>query len=468
MKLTKKLAAFGLVLLMAVGMAACGGSGDNSSGNASSASGGSSTGNSSSADSAAASSEGTAEGNGEKTKIQAYLGGGDSVDAIQATVDAFNEQSTTTELELVPLPAGQSGYQILTVMYNAGNPPALFSLEAGDMKKVEDKLLELTDLDCIDKAVPGTLDDGTLNGKLYGVPYSRVEAFGLVYNRKVLDDVLGADFDPASLTTVEKLEETFKEIEEKGVAPIVLGPQDWSLANHFFSDVYTGQSEDYDERNTFIESLKNGEVDLANNEAFNLIMDTFDVFMQYNYYKENPLEYSTDSSIDKQAQVLATEQAAFWFQGNWGSTTIRMVDEEGEYGMVPIPYGSDENAYPSHRITTLIPTYLCIENTVTSEAEQQSAKEVIEFFVQSERGQELALLDFKGIPAYTNYTVEPVESLTKSIIPFQEEGKTKMQYMGLTSDHSRDVGVIMQKYLGGQIDRAQLAAEVEGYWAGQK
>lgn len=455
MKLTKKLAALIVALLMTAGIAACGTPGGTSESKPA-------------GDSPAASAADTNAGTGEKTKIQAYLGGGDSVDAIQATVDAFNEQSGTTELELVPLPAGQSGYQILTVMYNAGNPPALFSLEAGDMKKVEDKLLELTDLPCIDKAVAGTLSDGTLGGKLYGVPYSRVEAFGLVYNRKVLDDVLGTDFDPASLTTLTKLKETFAAIESKGVAPIVLGPQDWSLANHFFSDVYTGQSEDYDERSSFIEALKNGEVDLADNEAFNKIMDTFDVFMEYNYYKDNPLEYSTDSSIDKQAQVLATGQAAFWFQGNWGSTTIRMVDEEGEYGMAPIPYGDDENAYPSGRITTLIPTYLCIENTVTSEAEQASAKEVIEFFVQSERGQELALLDFKGIPAYTNYTVEPVETLTKSIIPFQEAGKTKMQYMGLTSDHSRDVGVVMQKYLGGQIDRTELAAEVETYWQGQK
>lgn len=436
MRHMKKVLAFALALTMTAGLTACGGSGKGS--------------------------------DSGKVKIEAYLGGGDSSDAIQETVDAFNEQSKTTELELVPLPSGQSGYQILTVMYNAGNPPALFSLEAGDMKKVEDKLLELTDLPAIDKAVEGTLEDGKINGKLYGVPYSRVEAFGLVYNRKVLNDTMGKDFDPASMTTVDKLEETFQKIESKGVAPIVVGPQDWSLANHFFSDVYTGQSEDYEERNRFIDSLKNGEAQLGSNEVFHSVMNTFDVFKKFNLYKDNPLEYSTDSAIDKQAQALAAEEAAFWFQGNWGSTTIRMVDEDGEYGMVPIPYGNDENAYPSNRITTLIPTYLCIENTVTSKEEQESAKEVIDFFVQSEEGQKLALIDFKGIPAYTNYTVKPKESLTKSILPFQEAGKTKLQYMGLTSDHSRDVGVIMQKYLDGQIDRDKLASEVEGYWKNQK
>lgn len=400
----------------------------------------------------------------EKTKISAYIGGGDTSDAIDKVVEDFNKQSETTIAEVVPLPAGQSGYQLLTVMYNAGNPPALISLESDAMKKITDKLLPVETLDCVKFAAPGTLDDGTFDNKLLGVPYGRVEAFGLIYNLDTLKKTLGEEFDVDTIKTVDGLREAFEKIKEKGVTPIVIGPQDWSIGNHYFSEVYTGQSQDRDEKATFVDKLRSGEEKLVDNKIYNEVMDVFDLFKEFNYYKGNPLEYAA-SGLDKQAQLLATGEVAFWFQGNWASNTITTLDEVGNYGMMSIPYGNEVDKYPNSLITTLIPTYLCIENTVTSPEQQASAKELIEYLVQSQRGQEFIVNELKGIPAYTNYKIELTDDLAISVNNALGKNMTKAMYSDLGAEHYSDVGSAMQKYLDGQIDRVVLASEVEKYWS---
>ena len=66
----------------------------------------------------------------EKTKIRVYVGG-DNADLNAGLIDAFNEQSTDAEAELVTLTDGQNGYQMLTVMYNSNSAPNVFFLEEG-------------------------------------------------------------------------------------------------------------------------------------------------------------------------------------------------------------------------------------------------------------------------------------------------------------------------------------------------
>ena len=57
-----------------------------------------------------------------------------------------------------------------------------------------------------------------MDGALYGVP-ANIQAYGLMYNKQVLADVMGADFDPQSITTREQLEDVFKKVQEAGIAP---------------------------------------------------------------------------------------------------------------------------------------------------------------------------------------------------------------------------------------------------------
>lgn len=397
----------------------------------------------------------------EKTKITVYLGG-DLADANQEIIDTFNEQSETTEVEMVTLTEGSSGYEMITVMYNAGNPPTVYFLEAGDVLKLTDKLADVSELECVQNAGAGTTDDVTVDGKLYGVP-GNLQAYGLLYNKKVLTDVMGEDFDPKTIQTREQFKEVCDKVQEAGIAPVAISPFDWNMGNHWFTQIYTGQADNKADRDAFVAGLKDGSVNLMENEVFNDYMDTFDMMMDYNYYKENPLETVADGN-EKQARLLATEQAAFWFHGNWATANIRTLDEEGEYGFIPVPVSETNPNFG--KICTLVPGYFCVEQSVTTEEQQQAAKEFVNWLNTSEDGQQY-VINCGNIPAYTDNEAEITESISKSAVEYTEAEKTFPMYVMFPSDHYKFVGGAMQKYLAGESDRETLAKEISEYWETQ-
>ena len=95
----KKVLCLFMAATMLLGLTACGGGSDSEN----------------SSKENAVSTENTADGSSEKTKITVYLGG-DAADENQKIVDIYNEQSETTEVDLVTLNEGSSGYEMLTVL----------------------------------------------------------------------------------------------------------------------------------------------------------------------------------------------------------------------------------------------------------------------------------------------------------------------------------------------------------------
>lgn len=374
-------------------------------------------------------------------------------------VEDFNAQSETTEVEVVPMPTDTAS--MITVMFNSGNTPTVMALETGDLLRAKDRLVDLSELEAVQYASKGTIEAAKDGDAVYGLPY-RIEGMGLIYNRAVLDKVLGKEFDPNTIQTQEDLKTVFQEIQDAGIAPIVLGTQDWLLSTHLTTDIYTGQSESPKDQAAFIDTLKMGKVNLADNQIFNQVMDTLDILKEYNYFRDNPLLYANDGDTTKQARIITDGEAAFWFQGNWGSTALEALDPEGEYGMIPLPV-SDEDAYPNERIATLVPLYLSIFEGA-SEEQKEAGKELIEYITQNERGWDFVVNDAKGIPAYDNASVEVENGIAKSILDYQKEGKTKVAYMANTADHYVDTGAALQRYMDGQIGCEGVAEAYEAYW----
>ena len=391
----------------------------------------------------------------EKTKIRVYVGG-ENADLNVGLVDAFNAQSTDAEAEIVTLTDGQNGYQMLTVMYNSNSAPNVFFLEEGDIKNLQDKLADVSDMECLQYAVDGATDGVTYGDKILGVPV-KTQAYGLIYNKTALANALGEDFDVTTLTSLSDFDAVCKELQEKGIAPTIISPYNWSLGNHYFTMIY-GAQEDPD---GFIEELKNGTADLANNEVFNEYMDTFDTLMSYNYYIDNPLEDVASEAVT-QSQTLYTEQAMFWFQGSWESSVIRQLDNENEYGFIPVPLENTESKNYG-KLCSVIPGYFCVDSACSTEEQQQAAREFIEFATMSDEGQQY-VIDDGNIPAYTNNDKEITESLVQSAYDYISKDESFPMYTNFAGDHYEKVGNAMQQYLDKEIDRATLAAQIEEYW----
>ena len=72
------------------------------------------------------------------------------------------------------------------------------------------------------------------------------------------------------------------------------------------------------------------------------------------------------------------------------------------------------------------------------------------------------------IPAFSNIKEQATNGLSKSVQQAANEGRLFPGIIDYPGDHWSTLGATMQKYLGGKIDRAELAKEIDAYWAKQK
>ena len=72
------------------------------------------------------------------------------------------------------------------------------------------------------------------------------------------------------------------------------------------------------------------------------------------------------------------------------------------------------------------------------------------------------------IPACTNNTVAPADPLGKDIQAKMAAGKTYSSSFVAPSDHWSVMGAAMQKYIGGESTKDDLAKALSDYWTAQK
>ena len=135
----------------------------------------------------------------------------------------------------------------------------------------------------------------------------------MIYNKTAIEDTLGEDWDPASVTNMDDFEALLKKLVDNGMeSPVALNQEDWSNAGHYFTQVYEEQDGTLTGTEKIMEDLRNGSVDLMSNERFTSLMDTYDLLMEYNINKADPLA----ADYDENAADLAEGDVAFWFNGN--------------------------------------------------------------------------------------------------------------------------------------------------------
>ncbi|MEK3733260.1 ABC transporter substrate-binding protein [Paenibacillus sp. FSL M8-0334] len=373
-------------------------------------------------------------------------------------VREYNELQDQAKVTIIPL-AGANGYERMSTLYASNNAPTVISI-GQELPLMQDKLLDLSDQEWVQHASAGTLDYATFDDKVLGMPMA-VEAFGFIYNKAVLDEVSGGSFDPDSVRTVDDLKALFEKIEASGMAPITVSPLDWSLGAHFANIMFTNQSADRDERHQFLEEIKNGAVDLENNAVFNGWMDTFDLMKAYNSAKNAPLA----AQYDEAPLYLADGQAAMWFMGNWAYPQIKEADPDGDYGFLPVPISNNPDDYGNSQISASVSLYWAIDKEQSTPEQQAAAKDFLNWMISSEKGQDYYVNQFSAIPAFTNFQIQPEDSLSQSVLYYMDNERT-LEWMNLyfPPDGFPTMGASLQKYLTDNLDRAGVAKEFEDYW----
>ena len=340
----------------------------------------------------------------------------------------------------------------LATKYSSGAPYTLAMVDAKDIYSLaKDHAIDMSDQEWVKNTNYAIGIDDQING----FPMC-VEARGLIYNADAIEAITGETFNPEDYKTLDSFKELIEQLKEGGMeTPTGIMKEDWSLGGHFLSQV----SEEQPDVEEFITKLHEGEADLINNEKFNSLMDFFDVMKENNYAKDSAIAAEREVT----EMMLAEGEIAFMYGGNWDWSVINAYDYTENMGMMPIPQNTDDGT--NEKLVGGGSKYFMIDSSDTTTDEQrQAALDFLEWLADSEEGQKFITEDCALVPAFTNNENEVADPLGKSVKKYADEGAMIDNYNYMPDDHISLCGAIFQKYLAGQMDRAEFATEIEDYW----
>lgn len=374
------------------------------------------------------------------------------------------EEKSGVHVEVMPVTDGDSPYTKVVSMYNAGSAPTLAILDTTDVIALaEEKAADLTNEPWVAEAENYVT---RVNDTIYSFPLC-IEGRGLIYNKTVIEDALGEEFDPDSITTLDEFEDLLKRLVEGGIEkPVSLAKEDWSLGAHhlqYIYETYDGTSEGAEE---CIELIKEEEIDLEDYDRMSEFLDMFDVLKKYNVAKGDPL----GADYDEMAIDLVDGKTAIWFNGNWAWPNMEEAgaDEEDEYGFLPYFMNNDPNDFVNTKIQASPSKQIMIDGQQASETEQAAAKEFLNWIVYSEIGQQMLVKTCSIIPAFQNNPYEPSDPLARDIYDKVHSDRAFNAAAIVPNDHWSVLGAAMQKYLADRSDREELIGSIKDYWDEQE
>lgn len=390
---------------------------------------------------------------------------GEINDQFIAAVDEYNGSQDCYEVVVIPENA-QAGSFLADVLpkYAAGEAPVIMTA-LQELPDMADKVVDWSGTELEALASEPLLAGANFDGKQVGLPVT-AEAFGLVYNKDVLD---AAGVDPTTITTRDELEAAFQAVEASGVDAIRFSALWWSLGAHLTNKYFTMTSSDREERLSVLDEMVDGTKDLSADPVFNNWADTFELMREYMSGEPN----LTDTEYDDAGLATASGEVGFWFMGNWSEPSLLTNNPEGTFGLMPLPISNDASSYGNDSISVGVPFYFMVDEEQSTEAERAGAVDFLTWFVTSPEGQlryagpiEDGYMNF--IPVYSGFTVEPNTFMAQEIAGYVNDGKA-LEWMNsyYPAGGQNLYGDSGQKYISGVIDRDGFADELEAAWLGE-
>ena len=385
-------------------------------------------------------------------------------DQFLEAVDEYNAAQDCYKAVILDYPQGEPFFSVVTPLYESNEAPVVMTAlqEVPDMA---DRVMDWTGTDLAALAAPGSLDGANIGGKQVGIPVT-AEAFGLLYNKAVLDE---AGVDPAAIQSRADLQAAFDAVEATGRDAIHFSGLWWSLGAHVSNIYHTTAAEDLEGKLTVLDGLVDGTYSLMDDPKFIDYLDTFDLMKEYS------IDSATiaDSDYDMGVENLATGEVGFWFMGNWAEPNLLTTTPDGSFGVMPLPTGANAGDYGNDSISVGVPFYIMIDESQSTEEERAGAMDFLSWLLTTPEGQarwagpvESGGMNF--IPMYEGFTVSPSTFMAQEIATYIAGGKT-LEWMnsyypaGLQDVYGYEGG---QPYYDGVLDRAGYASVLEGAWAG--
>lgn len=411
---------------------------------------------SSSASSASTSASSSASG-GSKVDISFLNSKGEISTQLEAAAKDFNNSNKDgITVSVSSVSSTSTVDETMLSKYASGNPCTMNMVDPSDIPTYASKSMDLSNEAWVSQINPSLTDALKQDGKIMAFPFA-VEGYGLIYNKNTIEKATKKTFDPSSIKSLADLESLYKEIQAGGVAPVEISHDDWSLSAHYLAVAYVTQSQG---QQAYFEALKSGSADIGQNATYNGLLNLLDLNAKYNIYKSSPMSSNYNTT---DPQNIATGKAAFWFNGVWVMPNVSQFlkgdHANDELGFLPM--------LVDDKTTTSIVAggskVVLIDNTKSTDAQRKAANEFLNWLVNDPAGQKELVTNMGLIPAFKNITLEPDNSLAKSIIGYMKAGKI-LPTPNTTGDYITKVGAYMQQYLAGKMDKATLTKSIDSYF----
>jgi raffinose/stachyose/melibiose transport system substrate-binding protein len=379
-----------------------------------------------------------------------------------AAVDDYNAtNSDCVKISIIEYPQGEPFFAVTTPLYEAGNAPVVMTV-LQELPDMASRVMDWTGTDLAALAAEGTLDKANIDGKQVGIPVT-AEAFGLLYNKAVLDE---AGVDPTAIKTRSDLEAAFKAVEATGRKAVHFSGLWWSLGAHFTNIYHAASAAEQDDRLAILEGLKAGNKDLISDPVFTNWLDTFDLLKKYSISSAS----IADTDYDQGVENLGTGDVGFWFMGNWAEPNLLQTDPDGSFGVMPVPISNDASAYGNDGISVGVPFYIIIDEEQSTPEERDGAIKFITWLLTTPEGQAhwSGPIEENGmnfIPVYDGFTVQPTTYMSQDIAKYIAAGKSLAWINSYYPTGLQDVyGAAAQKYYDRKTDRNTFAKELAAAW----
>lgn len=381
-----------------------------------------------------------------------------------ALLDKFMEQHPDIKVDYYP--CGDDQLAAWLALYSAGTAPTVSMLDVGQILNYSDYMYNLNtgDTAWMSDVITGweyCQKEGS--DAIYGIP-SSVQGFSLMYNKRLVAEVCGADFDVASVNTVDELVAFFDKFEAAGIPATVVFSADWALGAHYLgSQLFSEWLGDKDTQRAILKGMYTGETKLMEIEHFNNIMDVFDILKKYNINKADPLADTQEGDLE----MLATGKTPTMFQGDWNWLQIQTFAERDDLGFMTLPLTNDENDPRNSMILASCPKGYCVDIYQNTPEQQAAGVELAKWLALSDEGKEFMVTMLGSTLPFTDVKAVNENPLAVATQDYLNAGKVldiSTYICEAPTDFWLIVGPYMQAYLADQMDRETLAAEIEAYF----
>jgi raffinose/stachyose/melibiose transport system substrate-binding protein len=385
-------------------------------------------------------------------------------DQFLAAVSSYNKSQNCYNLKSIPGDRNITFLQNVTPKYAAKDAPTImYTLQ--EIPDMADKVMDWKGTKLVKLVSPGLLEAAKVGGKQVGVP-STAEAFGLLYNKKVIK---AAGIDVTKIKTRTDLEAAFKKLKAAGKKPLHFSAIWWSLGAHFTNIYHANAGKTHEARLAVLDQLSDGKKNLSADPAFKNWLATYDLLKKYNGSPAN----LTDTEYDASIAALASGDFGFMFQGNWTEPNLMTAAKGTDFGIMPLPTGTTASTYGNDSIPVGVPGYFMIDKEQSTKAERDGAIDFLTWLYTSPVGQRFVAdpvteggMGF--IPVYKGFKVAPATSMARDIAKYVEAGKT-LEWINTyyPAGLQETVGkVSMQQYFTDKISSADLAKAIQDAWKG--